>query len=150
MKPRRPVLIAYDGSDYAKAAIAQAAEQLDKHRRVLVLTVFQPFDVAFIGVAIVPAGLEEDLEKEARQVAEEGAALVREAGFEAEPVVEPGSPVWHRIVEVADDRDVGVLVLGSHGRTGIRRVLLGSVAATVAAHTDRPVLIAHAPDSTPS
>jgi nucleotide-binding universal stress UspA family protein len=143
----RPILIAYDGSDYAKAAIAQAAEQLDKHRRMVVLTVSQPFDVALIGVAVVPAGLEEDLEEESRQVAEEGAALAREAGFESEPVVELGNPVWRRIVEAADDRDVGVLVLGSHGRTGIRRVLLGSVAATVAAHSNRPVLIVHAPDS---
>jgi nucleotide-binding universal stress UspA family protein len=145
----RPILVAYDGSDYARAAIAQAAEQLDRHRRVVVLTVFQPVDAAYLGGAVVPAGLDEDIENDARRVAEEGATLAREAGFEAEPLVELGSPVWQQIVEVADERDVGVLVLGSHGRTGIQRLLLGSVAAAVAAHTDRTVLIAHAPDSTP-
>jgi nucleotide-binding universal stress UspA family protein len=143
----RPILIAYDGSEYAQAAIAQAAEQLDTHRRVVVLTVAQPFGAAYVGLAVVPSGVEEDIEKEARRVAQEGATLARAAGFEAEPVVELGSPVWQQIVDAADERDVGVLVLGSHGRTGIRRMLLGSVAATVAAHTDRPVLIVHAPDS---
>jgi nucleotide-binding universal stress UspA family protein len=144
-----PILIAYDGSDYAQAAIAQAAEQLDRHRRVVVLTVFQPIAAAYMGLAVTPAGLDEDIENDARRVAEEGATLAREAGFKAEPLVELGSPVWQRIVEAADERDVGVLVLGSHGRTGIQRVLLGSVSAAVAAHTNRAVLIAHAPDSTP-
>jgi nucleotide-binding universal stress UspA family protein len=144
----RPILIAYDGSQYAKAAIAQAGEQLHKGRRVFVLTVWQPFAAAYVG-AVVPAELDEDIEKDARRVAEEGARLARKAGFEAEPVIDPGNPVWERIVEVADERDAGLVVLGSHGRTGIQRVLLGSVAATVAAHTERPVLIAHAPDSPP-
>jgi nucleotide-binding universal stress UspA family protein len=148
--PNRPILIAYDGSDYARTAIAQAAEQLDRHRRVMVLTVFQPIDAAYMGFAVVPAGLDEDIENDARRVAEEGAKLAREAGFEAKPLVELGSPVWQRIVEAADERDVGVVVLGSHGRTGIQRVLLGSVAAAVAAHTNRAVLIAHKPDCAPS
>jgi nucleotide-binding universal stress UspA family protein len=35
--------------------------------------------------------------------------------------------------------------MGSHGRTGLDFVLMGSVAAAVARHSDRPVLIAHAP-----
>jgi nucleotide-binding universal stress UspA family protein len=139
----RPILVAYDGSDYAKAAIEQAAGQLDNDRRAIVLTVWQPFGAAFVGVGIAPAGLEEGIEKDARRVAEEGATLAREAGFDAEPVAERGDPVWQRIVEVANKRDVGTLVLGSHGTTGIERVLIGSVAGTVAAHTERPVLITH-------
>ena len=141
----RAILIAYDGSDYAKAGIAQAAEQLDKSRPVVVLTLWQPVATAYVGVAVIPpAGLEEAVERDALRVAEEGAKLAREAGFEAEAVVERGEPVWQRIVEVADERDAGIVVLGSHGRTGIQRVLLGSVASSVAAHSRRPVLIAHA------
>jgi nucleotide-binding universal stress UspA family protein len=143
----RPILIAYDGSDYAKAAIEQAAEQLDHGRHVFVLTVWQGFRAAFVGiggVAVAPEGLEEDIENDARQVAEEGAKLAREAGFDAEAATELGDPIWQRIVEAADELDVGIVVLGSHGRTGIRRVLLGSVAGAVAAHSQRPVLIAHA------
>ena len=138
-----PILIAYDGSDYAKEAIVLAAEQLDNGRPAIVLTVWQPFGAAFVGVGVAPAGLEEGIEKDARRVAEEGAALARETGFDAEPAAERGDPVWQGIVDAADARDAGIVVLGSHGRTGIDRVLMGSVAGTVAAHTDRPVLIAH-------
>ena len=139
----RPILIAYDGSDYAKAAIEQAAEQLENGRRAIVLTVWQRFRGAFVGVGVAPAGLEEGIENDARRVAEEGARLAREAGFDAEPAVERGDPVWQRIVEAADERDAGIVVMGSAGRTGISRVLIGSVAGAVASHSDRPVLIAH-------
>ena len=140
-----PILIAYDGSKYAKAAIKQAGEQLRNGRPAIVLTVWQPFGAAgFVGAPMVPpVGLEEDVERAARRVAEEGARLAREAGFEAEPVVERGDPVWQRIVESADEHGASILVMGSHGRTGISRVLLGSVAGTTSSHTARPVLIAH-------
>jgi nucleotide-binding universal stress UspA family protein len=140
-----PVLIAYDGSEYAKEAIKQAGDQLRAGRRAIVLTVWEPYGAtAFVGApGVVPAGLEEDLEKDARRVAKEGAKLARLAGFDAEAVAERGDPVWERIVQSAKERDAGILVMGSHGRTGVSRVLLGSVATTAASHTDLPVLIAH-------
>jgi len=138
-----PILFAYDGSDYAKTAIKQAAEQLQNGRRAIVLTVWQRFRAAFVGVGVAPAGLEHGLEHDARRVAEEGARLARRAGFDAQPAVERGDPVWLRIVEVADERDVGIIVLGSAGRTGIPRVLIGGEAGAVASHSRRPVLIMH-------
>jgi nucleotide-binding universal stress UspA family protein len=57
-----------------------------------------------------------------------------------------GAPSWKAIVEVADERDASVIVLGSHGRTGLADVLLGSVAGAVAAHSRRTVLISHRRD----
>ena len=141
----QPILIAYDGSEYAKAAIKQAGEQLCGGRRAIVLTVWQPFNAnGFVGApGVAPAELEEDAERDALWVAEEGAELARSAGFEAEPVIAQGDPVWERIVETADQHDARIVVMGSHGRTGISRLLLGSVASTAASHTARPVLIAH-------
>jgi len=138
-----PILFAYDGSGSAKVAISQAAEHLQSGRRALVLTVWEPLSAAFIGGGVAPNGLEKDVEIDARQVAEEGTRLAREAGFEAEPAVERGEPIWQRILEVANERDVGIVVMGSAGRTGISRVLIGSVAGAVVTHSDRPVLIAH-------
>lgn len=142
-----PVLIAYDGSEYAKTAIKQAGDQLVDGREAIVLTVWQPYGTtAFVGApGVAPVGWEEDLEKDALRVAHEGARLARQAGFDAEAVAERGDPVWQRIVESADERGASLIVMGSHGRTGIPRVLLGSVASTAASHTDRPVLIAHVP-----
>jgi hypothetical protein len=51
----RPILFAYDGSDYAKAAIEQAAEQLESDRRAIVLTMWQRFRAEFVGVGVAPA-----------------------------------------------------------------------------------------------
>ena len=141
----RPVLFAYDGSAQAKAAIRQAAKQLRNGRPAIVLTVWHalaavPFPTA---VGLTSDGLENSIEQQARRIAEEGAELARSGGFDAEPVAEQGDPVWQRIVGYAEERDAGIVVMGSHARTGIGLVLLGSVAAATARHTDLPVLIAH-------
>jgi nucleotide-binding universal stress UspA family protein len=95
----------------------------------------------------VPPDLEDGVEKEAANVASEGARLARSVGFDARPLTQGGQPVWRSIVDSADEHDASLLVLGSHGRTGIGLVLMGSVAAAVARHTDRPVLIVHAPST---
>jgi nucleotide-binding universal stress UspA family protein len=143
---RSPVLVAYDGSPHAKAAIRQAGRQLANGRRAIVLTVWSPLaNVPFASAAGLSAvGLDESIEREARKVAEQGAKLARSSGFDAEPLAERGEPVWRRIVDSAEEHDAGLLVIGSHGRTGIGYVLLGSIAAATARHTDRPVLIGHA------
>jgi nucleotide-binding universal stress UspA family protein len=142
---QRPILFAYDGSDQAKAAIRAAAAQLRPSSRALVLTVWQPFaELPFAWGAPLPSDLEAKIEQEAMTVAEEGAALARSVGFDATPVVDSGVPVWSSIVQAADHHDAGVIVMGSHGRTGLARALMGSVATAVSSHADRPVVIVHA------
>jgi K+-sensing histidine kinase KdpD len=56
-----------------------------------------------------------------------------------------GSPIWEQIVQSAERLDAGLIVIGSHGRTGLGQVMLGSVAAAVAQHSKRSVLIVHRP-----
>jgi nucleotide-binding universal stress UspA family protein len=138
-----PVLFAYDGSEHAREAIRQAGLQLRAGRRGIVLSVWEPFAAMPFAVTVPPPGLEDGIQDEARKVAEEGAALARKSGFEAEAFVERGDPIWQRIVESAEEHDASIIVMGSHGRTGIGLVLMGSVAAATTRHTDRPVLIAH-------
>jgi nucleotide-binding universal stress UspA family protein len=146
-----PVLFAYDGSEHAKAAILQAGRQLGERRPAIVLTVWNPLATLPFATAagLTSVGLDETIEQEARRVAAEGAALARSSGFDAQPLAEMGEPVWQRIVDSAEEHDAGIVVMGSHGRTGIGVVLLGSTAAATARHTKRPVLIAHA-GATPS
>lgn len=61
------------------------------------------------------------------------------AGVEADHVVEFGSPS-QQIVDFAKDNKFDMIVLGTHGRTGLRRVLMGSVAEAVVRMADCPVL----------
>jgi nucleotide-binding universal stress UspA family protein len=46
-------------------------------------------------------------------------------------------------MEAADDHDASLIVLGSHGKAGLGGRMAGSVAADVASHSHRPVLIVH-------
>jgi nucleotide-binding universal stress UspA family protein len=148
---QRPVLIAYDGSSQAKGAIVEAGRELDAGRRAIVVTVREPLEqIAFAGMGggtiLDPATLsamQESAANEASVVAEEGAQLARDAGFVAEARVEVASSPWQEIVAIADELDAGVIVIGSRGRTGLPKVLLGSVASAVAQHSRRSVLIVH-------
>ena len=79
----------------------------------------------------------------AERLAKEGAELASENGFDARPELAGGGPVWQQIVEVAEKLEASLIVLGSHGRTGLSYVLLGSVATAVAQHSKRSVFIAH-------
>jgi nucleotide-binding universal stress UspA family protein len=141
-----PVLFAYDGSDFAKAAIDVAARELGPGRQAIVVTVWQPLEALPFGGLAMPT-TNEDVDKglgeEAMKVAEEGAELAKAAGFEAAAVTERGTPTWRLIVEAAEQKDASLIVLGSHGRTGITELTLGSVAGAVASHSRRAVLIAH-------
>jgi nucleotide-binding universal stress UspA family protein len=142
-----PILIPYDGSDHAKAAIKQAAAQLRIPRAALVLSVFEPLTaIPFWGAPYgrVPAEVVEEATKEAQRVAAEGAALANDAGFDSDSAVVEGSPVWERIVAVAKERGAGMIVMGSHGRSGVSYVAMGSVATAVAHHAAVPVLICRA------
>jgi nucleotide-binding universal stress UspA family protein len=141
----RPILFAYDGSEQARATFEEAARQLGTSRRAIVMTVWNTMAaLPFARPEVVPVELEEAIEARARDMAREGARLAESAGFIAIAVTRGGGPTWQAIVEVADEQDVSIVVMGSHGRTGAGLVLMGSVSAAVARHTHRPVLIVHA------
>jgi nucleotide-binding universal stress UspA family protein len=138
------VLFAYDGSDHAKASIVQAGEQLRTDRKALVVTVWEGLEsVPFLRppLGAIPEEVFNGMVAQAGDVAKEGAELARAAGFDAEPLAERGEPIWMRIVELADENDAAVIVIGSHGRSGVKYALMGSVATAVAQHTKHPVLV---------
>jgi nucleotide-binding universal stress UspA family protein len=146
--PRSPVVFAYDGSDLAKLAINEAGRQLTPGREAIVLTVWHPFDVGFLpagGVRFDAAQIS-DVREAAEQTAAEGASLAQAVGFDARGAATETEPTWKGIVKVANEHDASLIVLGSHGRTGLAGVLIGSVAEAVAAHSRRSVLIIHRGD----
>jgi nucleotide-binding universal stress UspA family protein len=143
--PRGPIVFAYDGSELAKLAIEEAGRQLAPGRDALVLTVWQPFDVGFVPSVSLRINAAEiaDVRDAAEQTAADGASLAKAAGFKARSRQVEVAPIWKGVVHVADEHDASLIVLGSHGRTGLAGVLLGSVAEAVAAHSRRSVLIVH-------
>jgi nucleotide-binding universal stress UspA family protein len=140
-----PVLFAYDGSDLAGNAITDASGQLRAGRDALVLTIWEPFNVGFIpvdGSAFDAAGADE-VRAAAEKTAAHGASLAEAAGFRALSLAAEAAPTWKGIIDAADKHDASLIVLGSHGRSGLTGIVVGSVAAAVAAHSRRSVLIVH-------
>jgi nucleotide-binding universal stress UspA family protein len=144
-----PILICYDGSADSDRAIEAAAALLGPRRAVVVdigPTLTAAESVAGVS-SVVPGGAFEDLNMDsAVEKARAGADRAREAGFRAEPRAELEEPVWEGIVDVADELDAAVIVLGSRGLRGIREQFEGSVSHEVAQHAGRPVLIVPPPD----
>jgi nucleotide-binding universal stress UspA family protein len=146
-----PALICFDGSDEARHAIERAGPLL-RGASAIVLTSWEVLTIAVGGYPIdeFTTGLSfEQLDQTARERAErlaaDGAQLARTHCFDPEPLVRQGPPA-EAIIEVARDRQASVVVIGSHGRTGLRATMLGSVSNAVIHHAPCPVLVVRTGD----
>jgi nucleotide-binding universal stress UspA family protein/MFS family permease len=140
-----PVLLAYDGSDLARAAIAEAGQQLPGGREAIVVTVWRTFNVGFVpepGTQF-DAACGDEVRQAAEQTAQHGASLAGAAGFRAQAVAVEGTPAWKGIVDAAKSHAASLIVLGSHRRAGLGGLVAGSVSGDVAARSQWPVLIVH-------
>jgi len=153
MADKGPILIAYDGSEGAKRAIAEAAKVLGGNPAVVVSVWQSTAAAAPASLLAIPTGVAreayEELDNESRQQSEalskEGAQIASELGFDATPRSEVCHVnTWSTLLTVADDLDARTIVLGSRGHSGIKSALLGSVSHGVANHSSRPVLLIRA------
>jgi len=142
------ILICYDGSYGAERAIDAAAALLGP-RRAIVLDVGPPLtapESLAVTLPVAPeAAFMELIADDALSRARVGAEHARRAGLEADARGNVAAPAWKKIVEVADEIDAAVIVIGSRGLTGAREVLEGSLSHEVAEHAGRPVLIVPPP-----
>jgi nucleotide-binding universal stress UspA family protein len=153
------ILISYDGSADAQAAIDRAA-QLMPGSYATVLTVWLPFVSLLTGNSSPGMGLgmaasygyaetgemDQATRRAALATAEEGAERATAAGLIASPLVESrDGDVATTILDVATEIDADVIAIGTRGRSGVRAYLLGSVSRSVVEHADRPVLVIPSP-----
>jgi nucleotide-binding universal stress UspA family protein len=142
-----PAIFAYDGSDLAGYAIEQAGIQLAPGREAIVVVVWQPADVGFLPVQgrHLHAAAANEVEEAANETAARGAELAEKAGFDARPLTVEAAPTWKGLVQVAQDHKCGLIVIGSHQRSGLLGHLAGSVAAATISHFESSVLVIHQP-----
>lgn len=136
------VLVPVDGSDQAEEALSYAFDTFPTARMTL-LHVINPARAGYGAQAGLPSFSEEwydEAEAAAEELFESARADAPE-GVTIETATEVGQPA-RTIVDYADDHDVDQIVIGSHGRQGISRVLLGSVAETVVRRSAVPVTVA--------
>jgi len=136
------LLVPTDFSPYAEDALAYAIA-LARALRARV-TLLHVISAMYWATGEMPgalsASLMEELESVAQQSLEQAFQRVRAAGLEGEVVVLHGSP-FEGIVSAARDQGVDLIVMGSHGRTGLPHLLLGSVAERVVRLAPCPVLV---------
>ena len=133
----KKILVATDGSKFSGIAINKAIDFAKAYGGSLV--VVSVVDVPTEFYAEAPQAVEDMVRK-----AKEFTTAVREqaeaAGVKAEIYIGEAE-AFEAIVKLAKDQTVNMIVVGSHGRTGLRRLLMGSVTEKVIGHAPCPVLV---------
>lgn len=140
----KKILVPVDGSDTSIAAMARAvalARAFDGS--VTAVSVIDPYP--FTGVGSDLAYGQEQYLVAANNEAGASLDAAREAatrlGFDIEAVVVEGHAVHRGIVETAQSMSADLIVIGSHGRTGLEKLVLGSVTQRVLGDAHIPVLV---------
>jgi nucleotide-binding universal stress UspA family protein len=155
----QPAVVAYDGSDEARAAIETAIE-LFAGRRLIVVSVWEPGLAQAMAPLRDPTGagypistpaeaaaIDEIQHDHAVRAADEGAGLARELGAQAESLsVADEADVAETLAAIADEQDAAALVIGSRGLGRVKSSLFGSTSRELLRRTHRPVLVVRVPD----
>lgn len=132
------IILAVDNSEYSDVAIKEVARRPWPTKTVVrVLSVVEPITPPAAELWYDAGGslerVEEEITKRAQQLTSKTAKKLKGNGFTIETAVRSGDP-RSEIVDEAGDWSADLIVLGSHGYTGIKRLLLGSVALSVVSH----------------
>jgi nucleotide-binding universal stress UspA family protein len=119
------ILLAHDGSEYGEAA----------WREVIHLAKLAKSEVVAVSVA-----RDDRREIECKMVLQHLGASAERHGIPLQSVFLQGRP-FEKIIETAEEEQAGLVVMGSHGRTGLARFFMGSVAERVIGSAGCPVLV---------
>lgn len=140
------ILLCVDSSEHSTAAVQAVASQFrPQETEVVVVHVLQP--IAISAAPQMDPMYTPELQQEgseAKKLVERVAAELRGAGFRAEAILAKGD-VRETIADAVEKWHTDLIVVGSRGKGGLRRLLLGSVAEFVARHAPCSVLIARSP-----
>ncbi|WP_276271975.1 universal stress protein [Haloarcula litorea] len=138
------VLLPTDGSEAADAAVDHAvAVAAAAGARLHAVSVINLDDVVASPDYTMPTGLLDQLQSEAEEATGEIVDRAREAGADAVAEVRQGYPT-RDLLEYAEDNEVDLVAMGTQGRTGLRRVLLGSTTERLIRRSEVPVLAVRA------
>ncbi len=150
-KPK--ILVPFDGSEVSERALRWAL--LDAEDHDLPVKVIYVVDERVVECTAARGSAEaarKELRKQGEKILDRVDKVAEELGcedVEIEKVIREGIP-WEEIVkEAEEDEDVNMIIMGSHGRTGITRVLVGSTAENVIRHSPVSVLVVKKEDRTP-
>jgi nucleotide-binding universal stress UspA family protein len=146
------LLVGYDGSEGARAALAFAAERLREHRLIVACAWRSPVRHSLRGRALLRSpetmshdyaeGLDDVWREVAEDTAEEGTELARSLGLHAQSrAAESGAGDAHALLEAARNVGAAAVLVGSRGRGAVAATVLGSVTSGLVHAGAMPVLI---------
>ncbi|MFP8890370.1 universal stress protein [Natrialbaceae archaeon A-CW2] len=139
------ILIPTDGSEGTDPAIGNGLDIARKYdatvHALYVIDVAELLEIGYLGGD--SADFEETiepLEDEAKRAVEAIEERARREGVDIVTVVRQGTP-YEEILEYAEDAAADLIVMGTHGRSGLSRYLIGSVTERIVRTSDVPVLV---------
>lgn len=132
------ILLSTDGSEYSEGAIREAIKLAKKCSSKL--TVLSVIDTNPEFDALAPQIMEKK-EKGARQNLDAVQARARQEGVDCDTIVHEGEEPYKYIVDEAIKSKSTMIVMGRRGRTGLKRLMMGSVTARVIGHAPCNVLV---------
>ena len=142
------ILLATDGSEEAQLALSTAVDQANSTNSELHLVTVGPWkpDLAYATheASFHWQSYEEVIEaigKEAQQILDEQVKKIEEAGGTVQEAYVRRGRKDQEIVRLGEEIGAGLIVIGSRGRAGARRALMGSVSDSVVRHAHCPVLV---------
>lgn len=145
------ILLAIDDSKFSEAALQMMISQNSpKNTEVKVLHVVEP-PTHLMGIEMLQYDVEFEalwkaVRDQAKSIVEKAMGKLREAGFSVTPALGEGDAMA-QILDVAAEWQADLIILGSHGRKGLGRFLMGSVAESVARHANCSVEIVRLPSA---
>lgn len=138
--PYREVLVPTDGSDTANRALERGVGVANAHESTLHL--LSVVDVASLGIDVYSGVRADALEERAAEAIEEATAYAERASVPSVVgTVERGRAVHAVVRSYVEAHDVDLVVVGTHGRTGLARHLVGSVAGRTVRTAPVPVMV---------
>lgn len=138
------ILVPVDGSDTSYAAVDKAVELAQAFNSKVTVVQVLALD-PYIAAEYITAAQTNDLIERARtsilKTLEEAKAKFATAGINVETQLLEGQVIYSEIVKAAQDLNSDLIVIGSHGRTGFKKMFLGSVAQSILGHANVPVLV---------
>ena len=134
------VLVAYDGSQPARKALKCAVDDHADEEIILLRVIEAAEGSTGAGISLAREKLKEMEAKTDEEVRADVDDLVDTADLDIRTETAVGQPA-RQIVEVAEAEGVDGIIVGSHGRSGVSRVLLGSVAEKVVRRAPMPVTV---------
>jgi len=144
------ILVATDGSELAARGIETAIELATKTGSelfiVTVTSLMPSYGIVMGAEWAAGAGsafddFRQSMEEEAQNILQEAVAKAKAANVNAQGIHVENQLAAAGIINAAKDHDVDLIIVSSHGRRGVRRLILGSQAAEVLAMSERPVLV---------